>query len=189
MQPEEWDIHTNRQRPGDSEDEDLEEQEGLSYTDRGDRDGRSPPQRSQPSPWPEGRGSWARGPTAAGSSNGHRAPPYIPEESAEPKKAAAVNRQRTAALTGDLSPFPTLGMQRSRDPALNMAFELHARFITFTWKTLLLGLRAKDALGSRWERNCRWLSLMLGREAASIFGHMRAASRALRGPKGPPLFR
>jgi len=100
---------------------------------------------------------------------------------------AADRRSRTAKLTGDLAPFPTLGMLRSRDPALNMAWEMHARFVIFKWKTLLLMLRARRAM-RKWRRDPGWLARLHANETASLWGHLGAATRLLRGPKGPPLY-
>jgi hypothetical protein len=109
---------------------------------------------------------------------------------AEPKaKAAPRPPSRTAALTGVDARFPILGFKRSMDAALNVAWELHARLVTFKWKVLLLGLRMRQAIGARWRRNTRWQAALLGRELAAIYGTMGAASQYVRGPKGPLLLR
>jgi hypothetical protein len=111
-------------------------------------------------------------------------PPKPPKPS--PKRPA---RSETAALTGHLAPFSTLSCRRSHDPVLSAAWELHGRLVTFKWKQLLWMLRAREALGRRWRRNPRWLAVMFSREAASIYGHMGASVKYLRGLQGPALFK
>ena len=98
-------------------------------------------------------------------------------------------REQTAPTTGRTASFPTLGLVRSRDPTLSMAWELHARLVVHKWKVLLLMLRARSAVGKAWKRNCQWLAGLLATETASIWGHLGSATRVLRGPKGPPLFK
>ena len=102
---------------------------------------------------------------------------------------AAPKRKQKAAVTGQLADFPTLGMLRSHDVVCNMAWELHGRLVTFKWKQFLWGLRALAALGLRWRRHPRWLSNMFATEVASIWGHLGAATQALRGRDGPAMFR
>ena len=73
-----------------------------------------------------------------------------------------------------------------------MALVLHARLVTFKWKMIVVCLRAKLALaedGRSWRRPCRWLAALMGREVASIWGHLGSASQVLRGQRGPSLFK
>ena len=100
--------------------------------------------------------------------------------------------ERSKAVTGEEANFPTLGLQRSADPVLNMALEVHGRMLVFKWKQLVWMLRARqamDAFNRTWRRPCRWLSIMLGRETAALWGHLGSTTRVLRGPQGPPIFR
>ena len=61
--------------------------------------------------------------------------------------------------------------------------------MTYKWKQLLWMLRARESLGRRWRGNPRWLAVMFSREAASIYGHMGASVKYLRGFQGPALFK
>ncbi|CAK9117104.1 unnamed protein product [Durusdinium trenchii] len=53
---------------------------------------------------------------------------------------------RTAALTGDEAPFPSLSTQFSDDPTMNLMISLRSQTLTFKWKLLLLMLRIKHAV-------------------------------------------
>ena len=118
-----------------------------------------------------------------------------PKAKASPKPKTASKarpaRSEMAALTGQLAPFSTLSCRRSHDPVLSTAWELHGRLVTFKWKQFLWMARVREAVwqeGRRWRRNPRWLALMFSREAASIYGHMGASVKCLRGLQGPTLF-
>ena len=72
---------------------------------------------------------------------------------------------RTAALTGDEAPFPSLSTQFSDDPTMNLMISLRSQTFTFKWKLLLLMLRIKMAVEMekrRWKRNPRWIMKMHG---------------------------
>ena len=66
------------------------------------------------------------------------------------------------------------------------------RMVTFKWKMFLVCLRAKLAWkedGKSWRLPCRWMASLMGKETASLWGHLGSASQVLRGHNGPPLFR
>ena len=93
---------------------------------------------------------------------------------------------RTAALTGDEAPFPSLSAQFSDDPTMNLMISLRSQTLTFKWKLLLLTLRIKHAVEMekrRWKRNPRWIMKMHGNHIASLWGHLGAARQLCYSPK------
>lgn len=142
------------------------------------------PTRTQPSPQ-SGR------PARAGSRRHSQTEPTPQASSTSTAQGRDANatRKDSAALTGRNAKFPTLGLQRSRDPAMSISLELHARLLTHKWKMFTWLLRHRQTLGERWRRPRRWLADRLAAEVASIWGHLGAATRALRTPTGPTLFR
>ncbi|CAE7425559.1 psaC, partial [Symbiodinium necroappetens] len=94
-------------------------------------------------------------------------------------KAKAPPRQ--GALTDLAAPFPSLSNKFSEDVVINMMLSLQGKLFAFKWKTFLMMLRVKMAVNREmgpsvgWRRNPKWLMQLLGRECASIWGHMGAA--------------
>ena len=93
---------------------------------------------------------------------------------------------RTAALTGDEAPFPSLSTQFSDDPTMNLMISLRSQTLTFKWKLLLLMLRIKRAVEvekRRRKRNLRWIMKLHGNHIASLRGHLGAARQLCYSPK------
>jgi len=104
-------------------------------------------------------------------------------------KTAATKAKRAtqAALTGEAADFPSLSHVWSSEMAMNMVFSLASRMRVFLWKKLLWQLRVKDAVertmkGARWKRNPRWLSRLLGKEVAAVYGHYGAMRQKMNNP-------
>ncbi len=75
---------------------------------------------------------------------------------------------------------------------MNIANNLHARVVCHKWKQFVWMLRMRRAHALehlKMNSPCRWLAHMQGQDLAAIWGHTGAASREIKGPKGPPLFR
>jgi len=105
------------------------------------------------------------------------------------KKVAAGNkRAQTAALTGWSADYPSLSHYWSGEVAINMVHSMKSRMVTFLWKKLCWQLRVKEAVRqesqgrAKWRKNPRWLSEMLGREVAALYGHFGAMRQRLRAP-------
>lgn len=101
--------------------------------------------------------------------------------------AAKTKRATQAALTGEAADFPSLSHVWSSEVALNMVFSLPSRMRVFLWKKLVWQLRVRDAVertmkGARWKRNPRWLSRLLGREVAAVYGHYGAMRQKMNNP-------
>ena len=112
------------------------------------------------------------------------------------RREAKVMANRTPnpdlAITGSKAVWGTLSFQRSHDPVMNQAYVMHARCVTHKWKQLCWMVRARDAFAwsaKTWTRPVRWLANMHGREMSALWGHLGVASRELRGPKGPAMYR
>ena len=130
-------------------------------------------------------------------------PPPRPKARASPTPAAATKArgktQRVKALTDLQADFPTLSNRYSEDLVINVALSLTCQLLTFKWKQLVWMLRIRRAVEmemgdrSRWRRNPRWLMMMLGRQLASMWGHMGAARQLCNDPrlsammKGDPI--
>ena len=159
----------------------------------------------QPEPRQESRRSRQRRPPQAAtprSSTPNRSPVRTnPREETYPTereaqriaaRPGASSRAQHARLTGAQAPFPLLGFRRSRDPVLNMAWELHARLVVHKWKQLVWMLRVRlvfERSRIEWRRPPRWLSSMLAREVGSMWGQLGAARQYVASDKGPPLMR
>ena len=120
--------------------------------------------------------------TGTGAHRG-RSVEKIPE-SAKVKKTP--RKVRTAALTGDEAPFPTLSTVFSDDPTMNLMISLKSQTLTFKWKMLLLLLRVKSAVEierKRWRRNPRWIMYMQGNHIAALWGHLGAARQLCYSPR------
>lgn len=110
----------------------------------------------------------------------------------EPSKVVAEKpanrRSQQAVLTGSEANFSTLSLQRSHDPVLCIAWEIHGRPVTVKWKQMLVGLRVLHSTWGRMRRNPRWMSSVFAKEVASIYGHLGAAARYVRGQHRPSPF-
>ena len=119
----------------------------------------------------------------AGARHRGRSKEPVPAKDKVKKTPRAV---RTAALTGDEAPFPSLSTQFSDDPTMNLMISLRAQTFTFKWKLLLLMLRVKLAVEiekRRWKRNPRWIMKMHGNHIASLWGHLGSARQLCYSPK------
>ncbi|CAE7238450.1 TY4B-J, partial [Symbiodinium sp. CCMP2456] len=90
-------------------------------------------------------------------------------------KARAVQKK---ALTGVHAEYPSLSHAWSNEVALNLVASTASRMRTYLWKKLVWQARVKAAVEAegnrRWKRNPRWLSMLLGKEVAFLFGHFGA---------------
>ena len=113
----------------------------------------------------------------------------------KPTKYTSKTRSKAdqqAATTGELAPFPLIGMTKSWDPCMNASWVFHQRMVTHKWKVLVLQLRFREAMeahGMHWKRHPRWLSGLFATELAAVWGHVGSCVKTIRGPKGPPMFR
>ncbi|CAE7879281.1 unnamed protein product [Symbiodinium sp. KB8] len=106
-------------------------------------------------------------------------------------KAKAVGKsQKVKALTDHQANFPTLSNRYSDDLVINVALSLTCQMLTFKWKQLVWMLRIRRAVemefgdSSRWRRNPRWLMMMMmGKQIASLWGHLGAARQLCNDPK------
>eukprot|EP00434_Breviolum_minutum_P038103 symbB.v1.2.033789.t1/scaffold4247.1/size72962/1 len=105
------------------------------------------------------------------------------------KKAASSNKKiQNAALTGWAADYPSLSHFWSNEVAFNMVHSMKSRMVTFLWKKLCWQLKVKEAVRqesqsrAKWRKNPRWLSEMLGREVAALYGHYGAMRQRLRAP-------
>lgn len=105
------------------------------------------------------------------------------------KKAASSSKKvQNAALTGWAADYPSLSHFWSSEVALNMVHSMRSRMVIFLWKKLCWQLRVKEAVRqesqgrAKWRKNPRWLSEMLGREVAALYGHYGAMCQRLRAP-------
>ena len=108
------------------------------------------------------------------------------------KSHAAAKRTEQAALTGQKADYPSLSHAWSAEVPFNMVASMRSRMVTFMWKKLTWQLRVKQALAetypqARWKKNHRWLAMLLGKEVASLWGHLGAMRQQLRAPVGIAL--
>ena len=113
-------------------------------------------------------------PTTTAEAN---APPQANANAARGKKGTF----KVNALTDHDAPFPTLSTRFSDDVVINMMLSLQSKLFTFKWKLFLIMMRVKRGVeiemapATRWKRNPKWLMQMLGKECASMRGHLGAA--------------
>ena len=106
-------------------------------------------------------------------------------------KPGRTKRQQKLKITGQDSEYG-IHMTRSHDVTMNIAYTLHARVVSNKWKQftwLLRHRRARAAEYQMWKRPFRWLAVQQGRDLGAIWGHVGVASKEIKGPRGPPLFR
>ncbi|CAE7942499.1 unnamed protein product [Symbiodinium sp. KB8] len=126
-----------------------------------EHDGETRPRRAAPPPEPT--------PTMGSSAQSSEG--YILVEAAS--KVRAIQKK---ALTGVHADYPSLS--QSNEVALNLVASTASRMRTYLWKKLAWHIRIKNAVEAdgdrRWKRNPRWLSMLLGKEVACLFGHFES---------------
>jgi predicted NAD/FAD-dependent oxidoreductase len=110
----------------------------------------------------------------------------------EKQGRAAAKRIEQKALTGQRADYPSLSHQWSSEVAFNMVESVRSRMVVFMWKKLPWQARVKEALAvvypkARWKNNQRWLAMLLGKEVASLWGHLGAMRQQLHAPVGVAL--
>ena len=86
--------------------------------------------------------------------------------------------------TGRQADLSAMGLVRSHAPTLTM---VQGRLLVFKWKALILMLRARQAFGRSWRRDCRWVAGLL--ETAAVWDHLGGATSVQRETRGSPLSR
>lgn len=75
---------------------------------------------------------------------------------------------------------------------MNIKKSVESRLLVLQWKKLVWQLRVRNAIQEeghgkmRWKRNPRWLSLMIGNEVATLWGHFGAMRQKIRAPEVIP---
>ena len=101
-------------------------------------------------------------------------------------------RQETAALTGVRADYPSLGNAWSNDLVMNIMRSVQSRLLALQWKKVVWQMRVKKAVEIeghgklKWRRNPRWISLMIGAEVATLWGHFGAMRQKMRAPDVVP---
>ena len=103
------------------------------------------------------------------------------------QRASKAKAQEVKALTGQRADYPSLSNLWSYELGLNIAASTTSRMRTWCWKKFVWMARIKKAVEKegdrRWKRNPRWLSMLLGKEVAFLFGHFGSMRQKLQAPE------